>query len=443
MEDIPRGARLCDKTRVRRHLGLKSGQKLGKDCAFTDKEFAAHVVRLGLREVREAMAWAQTRASKQTGVGESERLVAIGMEAFLYKHRNDVASRLAFAWQMNDAPHALAASRATAWDDVVAAASTRQCTCQEQWIPLTEQLLQTHCANFPDGVPANERPVSAELRSAIAHALKVGCQKHVNIFLYGPNTSGKSHLLKPLIELFKPTGQIFLRPVGHGNFPIQDIFGKKACVLQDVRVNSFKLSFDSLLVWWEGESFMVPLPRNQFKDDREYAEAAPVFISSGSKFTISAKEADQLQVDVYEQNGMMDARFRFFHFPCTLTREQKKVIPPCARCFAKWVLASEAPPPAAAVQQQSVELAPVRRAAASTDTAQPATSLAFDAVQDWMETHGGEVRLTGSTCNLHALADAVSWSSRFLPDCGRLVPFLRRYGVTPESPDVVIGLGQP
>ena len=77
-------------------------------------------------------------------------------------------------------------------------------------------------------------------------AIKKGCAKHLNVFLYGPKDSGKRHVLKPLAVIFKD--HVFLRPVGRGNYPLQDIFGKKVCVLQDVRVSTFKLAWDSLLV---------------------------------------------------------------------------------------------------------------------------------------------------------------------------------------------------
>ena len=46
----------------------------------------------------------------------------------------------------------------------------------------------------------------------------------------------------------------------------------------------------------------------------------------------------RLQVDPYEQNDMMESRFRFFYFPCTLSKHQKREMPPRARCFARWLV---------------------------------------------------------------------------------------------------------
>ena len=83
----------------------------------------------------------------------------------------------------------------------------------------------------------------------------------------------------------------------------------------------------------------MPLPRNRHGEDRDYTERAPIFISTGSKFTIPAKEAEKLAVDPPEQNAMMDARFRFFRFPRSLTASEKVDTPTCKRCFAVWLLA--------------------------------------------------------------------------------------------------------
>ena len=62
LEDMPRGARASDKARVRRFLSLDNGEQQGsKDVSLTDKEFAAHIVRLGLRTRRLVLAWVASR----------------------------------------------------------------------------------------------------------------------------------------------------------------------------------------------------------------------------------------------------------------------------------------------------------------------------------------------------------------------------------------------
>ena len=239
-------------------------------------------------------------------------------------------------------------------------------------------------------------------------------------------------MLKPLGEIFAQCA--FLRPVGKGNYPLQDIFGAKVCVLQDVRVSSFKLDFDALLVWFEGEKFAVPLPRNAFMKDKLYVDKAPVFISSVSKFRIPEEEARRLQVDAEEQNRMMDARFQSFHFPRSLTKREKVECPACPRCFGEW-LCQDTQTPALVVrdcpQSPSVPSGPAPRQA-------------MEAILDWIETHGGEVRLKGAGANLALLADTLQWTRVFLPTCGRLIPFLARHGEKSVGcPDIVVGVCLP
>ena len=220
---------------------------------------------------------------------------------------------------------------------MVGRAADEPCTCAGVWQARTEQLLKMQCAAYPPLASSDERSTSAAIRLAIVTALRSGCGKHTNVFLYGPNTSGKSHLLKPLAKVFD--GCCFVRPAGKGNYPLEKLFGAKVCVLQDVRTSTFKLDWDDLLVWFEGDQFTVPLPRNRYAEDRDYAEQAPIFISTGSKFTIYIQEAEKLGVDRQEQSAMMNARFHFFHFPRSLMAAEKVDTPACKRCFAVWLLA--------------------------------------------------------------------------------------------------------
>eukprot|EP00973_Karenia_brevis_P036866 5079268-Karenia_brevis.AAC.2 len=166
LEDIPRGARACEKGRVRRYLGLAgSGGKTGRDIAFTDKEFAAHVVAHGLRDPIALMAWVQERVRQKDQCDKNAYLTAVGLEAFMYKHQQDLSARLTFAWRMNDASAIQAAAQASAWDVLKAAASSAQCICSGQWAPMTEELLQYHCRNFPHTHPQDELPSSAAVSS--------------------------------------------------------------------------------------------------------------------------------------------------------------------------------------------------------------------------------------------------------------------------------------
>ena len=131
-----------------------------------------------------------------------------------------------------------------------------------------------------------------------------------------------------------------------------------------------------------------------------------------------------------------DIELGTFAGPCLTSKQQKREVPPCARCFARWLVSSGTAdlPPQPPVVTPGVAQPP------ALGSAPAPLALAAEAALDWMETHGGEVRVSGPTANLSILADATAWSTRFLPTCGRLLPFLRRFGVSSGDLDVFKGI---
>jgi hypothetical protein len=338
--DIPRGARAVDKERIRRFLQVQTGVQSAANVALTDKDFAAHVVSKGLNSVLALQAWVGSSrvqlCQNPQALSQADHMTLIGVEAYMYKHQADISRRVQFALDAAGAPELFALKNACAWDLVVQASSKKPCVCQGQWQALTHDLLAKQLQAYPaDGLP-DEKPTADALRAAIKKALQQGCGKRLNVFIYGPKDVGKSHVLKPLIEIFGE--HAFTRPVGsRSNYPLQDLFEKKVVVLQDLRVNTFKMPFADLLVWFEGEAFRVPLPQNHYRGDKLYNERAPVFASGGSKLRISPHEVFELGVDAAKQNDMMDARWTYFHHPASL--QVCADCAPCARCFAMWLCA--------------------------------------------------------------------------------------------------------
>ena len=367
------------------------------------------------------------------------------MQFYCYKNQRDLTARVSFAWEMKEAPEMEARCEGTAWGMMRGACALEPCVCGSRWIPLTEELLERQVRKCPTRLQ-EEAPHAVAVRQAIRKALQEGAQKHTNVCFWGPASSGKSHVLKPLIALFKD--QALKRPVGKSNFPLQQIFGKKVVVLQDFRTSTYNLSFDEYLVWWEGESFDVPI---KFGNDLTYSERAPVFISTGDKPRIAPSEAKALEIDGAQQNTMMDKRLRYFHFAESLPVDEIVEVEPCAQCFSRWVCEGDGvgdasvntvmPEAQSAASPSGGLLPPAAEMAAAPMQAAPAVAAAADALVDWLETHGGEIRLSGETCNLALVSDGVAWGQRFHADCGRLVPFLRRYGnFAAAQTDVVIGV---
>ena len=333
LEEIPRGARLSDKSRVRRYLDIAHPNTGQNVFALSDKHFNMKIIKKGLKDLTAVLGWVQLRSEETQNMTAEERMEFVGIEAYCLRNQIDLARRISFAWELHGAPRKIALQEQSAWDAVLAAREWK-CTCSGRWIPLTEQLLAMHVKFVPPHL-AVEAPHSIKVRQALRRCLQQGCKKFTNVFIYGPKTSGKSHVAKAVAKIFQD--RAFLRPVGPNNFPLQKIFGKKVCVLQDIRVETFKLGFDALLVWWEGETFPVPLPQNRHDGDRTYTETAPVIATSGDKLRISANEALRLQVDPEKQNAMMDDRFLYLHFPRTFRKDEVVEVDPCARCCADWI----------------------------------------------------------------------------------------------------------
>ena len=91
LEDIPRGARAADKSRVRRYLCVTDdSRETGKNMSLTDQEFAAHVVRLGLRTRQAVLAWVASRSGpagkpcQTLAVEERSLLVPVFPSSVLY-----------------------------------------------------------------------------------------------------------------------------------------------------------------------------------------------------------------------------------------------------------------------------------------------------------------------------------------------------------------------
>ena len=450
LADIPRGARACDKARARRFLGISGDGATSKkgDVSFTDKEFSEHVVAKNLTAGLQLQAWVAQAKAQGSDLPVEERLVYVGMESYMYKYQTDPDRRVAFAWEAHAAPIRLAERSATAWDFVFMTSTDGQCVCNGEWIPLTEQLLSIQVQRYPPELSPHEAPSSVAVRAALRRALQQGCAKRTKVFIYGPKDAGKSHVLKPIVKAFGDLA--YTRPVGKGNYPLQDLFDKKVVVLQDLRVHTYKLDFDALLVWWEGEEVRVPVPQNgAHKGDRVYKERAPVFASAGSKLRIPAEEAARLRLDASRQNDMVDERWTYFHHAVSLPKAALvESVPPCPKCWCSWVcshgecspaVAAAAPAPVlGAFSAPPPDRAP-RIAVAAPPNRSPPVEEAKDALLDWLESHGGVIVCDGPATNLAAVADGVSWGQRFHSACGRLLPFLRQHGRQGASPHTVVG----
>ena len=74
-------------------------------------------------------------------------------------------------------------------------------------------------------------------------------------------------------------------------------------MLQDIRVDSLKLPWDSWLTWLEGQPLEIPLPRSFFAENKFYRGTAGVFCVEWRQTPDSpTQEAQSLGVNPREQN---------------------------------------------------------------------------------------------------------------------------------------------
>lgn len=328
LQDIPRGASRGEKDRCLAYLGKKGPGKGTASRCMAHNEFGRWLVEKGLKTKVDLLAFLQKHRDDPTSKAA---------EDYCFRYSQHLANKIAFAWEFANAPKAAATMQCSAWD-MVERAKDAPCVCSGRFGELLDSNLTYQCSNFPSFLSENEKPNPHAFRASMVKALKEGARKLNNVFLYGPRNSGKSSALSALEAIFKD--MCFSRPVGKSNYIMSNVIGKKVCVLQDMRVGTLKLSWDSMLVFFEGAPVTVPMPRNIAAEDVLYTGAAPIFVSASEKFRISMEMCVREGVtDVDRQNAMMDSRFQFYCFPQSRPHSELVFCAPCPSCMSLWLQA--------------------------------------------------------------------------------------------------------
>jgi len=281
LAEIPRGANRSMKDKVITWLGNKRSlaDKGTKSRCMDHAEFGDWVIEHKLK----------TRSAAVAALSTMSGQAAQAARQYMYRYSARLEQAISFAWEVHEAPQLEKERQMSCWDMVVNAQNLA-CTCSERWISLLEQTIAFQSHDFPAHAPVDELPTVDKVRNAHQIALKLGAGKHQNCFFYGSRNAGKSFSIAPLQEIFGERW-CFIRPAGAGNFPLQSLVGKKIMVLQHLRTLCLKLSFDSLLVLFEGEAVTIALPKNVSPVDARYTAKCPIFISASDKLRINASEA--------------------------------------------------------------------------------------------------------------------------------------------------------
>lgn len=202
--------------------------------------------------------------------------------------------------------------------EVLHDATSHTCICDGEWLLAAKQIFKLNGIN------------PSLWCAAMLQALDEGRSKG-NLVCHVGNggNEGKSFLFEPLGVVFGEEF-VFLTPPA-GGFPLLGMERARIALLDDWRFNEDIISYNLQLLWFEGKPFVIARPQNNFSSHLRYTKDAPIFIST--------LEADLLSVKRHIQQGdvsMMLKRLTVFKFTAVLTSPKK--IPPCARCFSRFLL---------------------------------------------------------------------------------------------------------
>ena len=212
LADIPRGARLVDKQRVREFLGLGPKGKASQAKGMTIDEFAEQVRDNGWRS--------QTAVLRAAGASRASAPALY--EAVLRFGAKRIDEVIGIVWAMEGDDLEPAACRVEA---LLAAPARLPCICSGKWQRAAQRLLEIQHLD------------SVAVRKAVVRGLRWGRNKWTNVLVVGEPDGGKSLILKPLSKIYKT----FIRRGQNETFALQGIHGSEICLLQDVRYETFGL----------------------------------------------------------------------------------------------------------------------------------------------------------------------------------------------------------
>lgn len=230
-----------------------------------------------------------------------------------------VADILNTAWEIENAADKLARSKKTRLE-LLQEAKEKECTegCDGLWKICAEEIL------------ANNQVPLQVFRDAVCDLLIKGRGKYRNIMITGNANCGKTFLLNPLTLIFNT----FCNPAS-GSFAWVGVQNAECIFLNDFRWSPQVIPWHDLLLMLEGHVVHLPAPKTHFAKDISLTSDTPIFCTGKHRLMyIKNGIVDEREC------GMMDVRWKIFHFTYQIPREQQRDLPSCARCFAELILPS-------------------------------------------------------------------------------------------------------
>ena len=223
------------------------------------------------------------------------------------------------AWEIENAADKLARSKKTRLE-LLQEAKEKECTegCDGLWKICAEEIL------------ANNQVPLQVFCDAVWDLLIKGRGKYRNIMITGNANCGKTFLLNPLTLIFNT----FCNPAS-GSFAWVGVQNAECIFLNDFRWSPQVIPWHDLLLMLEGHVVHLPAPKTHFAKDISLTSDTPIFCTGKHRLMyIKNGIVDEREC------GMMDVRWKIFHFTYQIPREQQRDLPSCARCFAELILPS-------------------------------------------------------------------------------------------------------
>ncbi len=241
-----------------------------------------------------------------------------------------LASIVAGAWAVADAPRRLAEEGMSLMDKLRRAAAEFPCLCGGAWAAGAERVLALNSISV------------LEFCRAVCRALEFGARRGVNVACVGTGGCGKSTVLESLELIF----HTLAKPEDGSTFPLGNLPSCDIMLWQDYEHNEATVKFTDMLSLLVGESMELRAPGQL---NTEFRNKAPLFYSVRVPLQCVRRSADAAQT----LNHMMADRFATFLFETPLPRAERAVDwKHCGKCSAAFFLQGEAfihaPPPTAA-----------------------------------------------------------------------------------------------
>ena len=259
----------------------------------------------------------------EKGISSKQELLALcntneRLQEFYFSNINTIPKLIKASIEMRNAEQTrIMRSR----EDYLRCAADQDCVCSGTTNAKLNEMLADNGIN-PD-----------YLWSSLHRSLLVGAEKGRNVFIYGVSDSGKSTLLKPLIEIF---GETVLSTPQRSSFPLESIKAKQVLVWNEFRYDwkSPVIPWDTLLQLMDGTAMQIAVSHASGDENYEYKSSLPIFITTNAIPFFKTKEGidwDEMRQLSNRVDGI------YLQKPLLSMDSQYK---PCVSCYSKMILSA-------------------------------------------------------------------------------------------------------